>query len=267
MDAMLKTAVRAAREAGELIRRAARDVSALAVRSKQVNDFVSEVDTAAERTILAILRADWPDHEVLAEESGLSGAAAGVDGWQWIVDPLDGTTNFLHGVPQYAVSIALRRGRALALAVVNDPLKGELFTATRGGGAFLNGQRISVSEPRELHQCLIGTGIPFRNQASLDQYVAMLRDLSHRTAGLRRIGAAALDLAYVACGRFDGFWELDLLPWDMAAGALLIAEAGGLVGDVDGGPDYLERCNLVAGNAVTFPALVELCRATRPARP
>jgi myo-inositol-1(or 4)-monophosphatase len=263
MEAMLQTAIRAARQAGELIRRAAHDVAALEVRSKRRNDFVSEVDTAAEAVILAVLRGAYPAHQFLAEESGASGEAGRASGHQWIVDPLDGTTNFLHGVPQYAVSIALRREGALALAAVYDPLKDELFTATRGGGAFLNGRPISVSTPRPLNECLVATGIPFRNPASLDQYLAMLRDLSHKTAGVRRFGAAALDLAWVACGRFDGFWELDLMAWDMAAGALLISEAGGQVGDLDGGPGYLERCSLLAGNATVYAYLVELARTTR----
>jgi len=264
VDAMLQTAIQAARAGGELIRRASQDLAAVAVRSKGRNDFVSEVDTASERAILGILRGAYPDHEVLAEESGLSGKGGGADGYTWIVDPLDGTTNFLHGASQYAVSIALMHRRALLLAAVYDPITEELFTATRGGGAHLNGRRIAVSEPRPLDEWLVGTGIPFRNLASLDQYLAMLRDLSHKTAGIRRFGAAALDLAYVACGRFDGFWEMDVMAWDMAAGALLIGEAGGLVGDLEGRPDYLEKCQVIAGNPSVFAYLVELSQATRP---
>jgi myo-inositol-1(or 4)-monophosphatase len=231
------------------------------VRSKLHNDFVSDVDTSAEATILQALRSAYPDHEILAEEGGLSGPG-GTGEYQWIVDPLDGTTNYLHGLPQYAVSIALLHRRVLTRAVVYDPLKEELFTATRGGGAWLNGARISVGAGRRLDEWVLGTGIPFRNPASLDRYLAMLRDLSHKTAGIRRFGAAALDLAYVACGRFDGFWELDIRPWDTAAGALLVTEAGGLVADADGRPDYLERGSIIAGSPGVFSYLVELSRAS-----
>jgi myo-inositol-1(or 4)-monophosphatase len=239
------------------------------VRSKHLNDFVSEVDCAAEAAILQVLREAYPGHAILAEESGLSGAGGAAPQYQWIVDPLDGTTNFLHGLPQFAVSIALLHEGGLAQAAVYDPLRDELFTATRGGGAFLNGRQISVSPERDLNACLLGTGIPFHNPPSLDKYVAMLRDLSHRTAGIRRMGAAALDLAYVACGRFDGFWEIDIRPWDMAAGALLITEAGGLVADIEGQPSYLERGSIIAGSPAMFAHLVEVSRATggRPPPP
>ncbi len=262
MDPMLNAAVEAARRAGTIIREASRDRRGLVVRSKLHNDFVSEVDTSAEAAILRALREAYPGHEVLAEEGGLSGPGGPGREYQWVVDPLDGTTNFLHGLPQYAVSIALLHRRVLTQAVVYDPLKEELFTATRGAGAWLNGARISVSVERGLDECVIGTGIPFRNEASLDRYVAMLRDLSHKTAGIRRFGAAALDLAYVACGRFDGFWELDIRPWDMAAGALLVTEAGGRVADADGGPDYLDRGSIVAGSPSVFSYLLQLSQAS-----
>jgi len=261
METMLTTAVEAARKAGAIILAAARDTTTRTVRSKHRNDFVSDVDCAAEVAILDTLRGAYPRHQILAEESGLSGAVAE---YQWIVDPLDGTTNFLHGLPQFAVSIALQRGPELVLAVVLDPLKDELFTAMRGDGAQLNGEPISVSPARDLNECVIGTGIPFRNEASLDKYVSMLRDISHRTAGIRRFGAAALDLAYVACGRFDGFWELDIKPWDMAAGALLIEEAGGKVADVDGQPNYLGHGSIIAGSPSAFAYLEALSRATGP---
>ncbi len=264
MDRMLETAVDAARAAGAIIRAGARDVSGLAVRSKRSNDFVSEVDTAAEAAILRALREAYPNHQVLAEESGLSAPESAGSEYQWIVDPLDGTTNFLHGIPQYAVSIALLHHREPIRGVVYDPLKDEVFTAARGGGAFLNGVAISVSPERALSACVVGTGIPFRNEASLDKYVAMLRDVSHKTAGIRRLGAAALDLAYVACGRFDGFWELDLRPWDIAAGALLVTEAGGRVADVEGRPDYLRHGSILAGSPGVFAYLRELSRVTGP---
>ena len=262
MDPMLNVAVEAARRAGTIILEGSRNLGGLVVRAKLPNDFVSEVDTSAEAAILRLLREAYPDHEILAEEVGRSGPGGHGREYQWIVDPLDGTTNFLHGVPQYAVSIALLQRRVPTHAVVYDPVKEELFTATRGAGAWLNGARISVGAERKLEECVIGTGIPYRNEASLDMYLAMLRDLSHKTAGIRRMGSAALDLAYVACGRFDGFWELDLRPWDMAAGALLVTEAGGRVADADGGPDYLDEASIIAGSPGVFSYLVELSRAS-----
>ncbi len=262
MHPMLETAVSAAEAAGNVIREAALDVTKLAVEAKRLNDFVSEVDYAAEAAILRILREAYPDHGVVAEESGPSSLTAEVTPeYRWFVDPLDGTTNFLHGIPQYAVSIALAHHGALEQAVVYDPVKQEQFTASRGQGAFLNGKRIHVSVGRVLNECLIGTGIPFRNESALDPYLAMLRNLTHTTAGIRRAGSAALDLAYVACGRFDGFWEMGLYAWDMAAGALLITEAGGQVGDLQGEPGYLDRGDIIAGNTLVFPHLVRLSKS------
>ncbi len=259
MHPMLNTAIKAARKAGAIISRASQDLDKLTIERKRQNDFVSEVDHAAERAIIDILRDAYPEHGILAEESGLSGNKSGKPTeYQWIVDPLDGTTNFLHGLPQYAVSIALAKKGGLEQAVIYDPTRNELFSASRGGGAFLNDRRIRISKTRELADALIGTGFPFRDFNHLGPYMAMFRELTQKTVGLRRPGAASLDLAYVACGRYDGFFEIGLAPWDMAAGALLIVEAGGLVGDLSGEPGYLESGNILAGNTRIFSQLVQL---------
>jgi len=257
MHPMLNIAVRAARRAGSIINRAARNLDIVAIKEKAVNDFVSEVDREAEQAIIRTLHEAYPDHSILAEESGASGKSD----YQWIVDPLDGTTNFLHGFPQYAVAIALRHRGVVTQAVVYDPSRNDLFTATRGRGAYLNDQRMRVSKRARLKASLIGTGFPFRQLDHLDVYLAVLRDMMRGAAGVRRAGSAALDLAYVAAGRLDGFWEFGLSPWDMAAGALLITEAGGLVSDLAGESNYLKTGNIVAGSPKVF---VELLKALAP---
>ena len=254
---MLNIAVRAARRAGNIINRAARNLDIVIVKEKAASDFVTEVDHEAEQAIIRTLREAYPDHSILAEESGASGRSD----YQWIVDPLDGTTNFLHGFPQYAVSIALRHKGIVTQAVIYDPSRNDLFTATRGRGAYLNDQRMRVSKRVQLRSSLIGTGFPFRQFDHLDVYVAALREMMRGAAGVRRAGSAALDLAYVAAGRLDGFWEFGLSPWDMAAGALLITESGGLVGDLAGENRYFETGNIVAGNPRIF---VELLKALSP---
>ncbi len=253
MHPMLSTAVKAARRAGGIINRASRNLDILSVTQKAINDFVSEVDHEAEQAIIKALLDAYPHHSILAEESG----AAGNSEFQWIIDPLDGTTNFLHGFPQYAVSIALAHRRVLTQAVIYDPVRNDLFTATRGHGAYLNDHRLRVSKRIKLQQSLIGTGFPFREFAHIDTYLAMFRDLTQKTTGLRRAGAATLDLAYVAAGRLDGFWEFGLGAWDMAAGSLLITEAGGLVGDLEGNSGYLESGNIIAANPKIFSQLVQ----------
>ena len=255
---MLGIAVRAARRAGAIINRAARDVDLLPVTRKRHNDFVTEVDRAAEQAVIEILRRAYPDHAILAEESGAQPGRTGESEYTWIIDPLDGTTNFIHGFPQYAVSVALRHKGILTQAVIYDPTKNELFTATRGRGAYLDERRIRVSKRVQLNEALIGTGFPFRDLQSLDEYLAMFRELTTRTAGIRRAGAAALDVAYVAAGRLDGFWEMGLSPWDMAAGALLVQEAGGLVGDFRGEADYLASGRIVCGNPKIFAQLLHV---------
>jgi myo-inositol-1(or 4)-monophosphatase len=257
MHPMLNTAVKAARKAGALISRASFDVDKLTIRSKDKNDFVSEVDHAAEDAIISVLREAYPDHGFLAEESGYHDKQAE---YLWVIDPLDGTTNFLHGLPQYCVSIALMHKNVGTQAVVFDPNRNELFTASKGAGAYLNDRRIRVSKGDRLDNALIGTGFPFREVVNLDDYVRMLKNVMRTCSGVRRPGAAALDLAWVACGRLDGFWELGLSPWDMAAGAILIREAGGLVGDLDGDEKYHESGRIVAGNAKLFSPLLQLLK-------
>ncbi len=223
MQPTLHIAIRAARAAGRILLRYAHQIDRIPVQTKRYNDFVSEVDRQAEAAIIRELQAKFPHHAILAEETGAQGKGE----FEWIIDPLDGTTNYLHGFPQFAVSIALRRRGRLLCGLVYDPLREELFTAARGEGAQLNNRRIRVSERRSLEGALIGTGFPFRDHRYLDPYLEMLKTLVQTTAGVRRPGAAALDLAYVACGRTDGFWELGLAAWDMAAGVLLMQEGGG----------------------------------------
>ncbi len=257
MHPMLNIAVKAARRAGNIIVRASDNLDALTVRHKSLNDLVSEVDRAAEDAIIDVLKTAYPDHAILAEESG----AAGDSEYCWIIDPLDGTTNFLHGFPVYAVSIAMTHKGVLTHAVVYDPMRNDLFTASRGGGAFLNDRRIRVSKRDKLIDCLIATGFPFRMFEHTDAYMGMMKDFMRKTAGIRRPGAAALDLANVAAGRMDGFWEIGLSPWDMAAGALLVQEAGGLVGNLQGNDGYLESGNIVAASPRIFPQMLEVIGA------
>ena len=235
---MLTTAVKAARKAGNIINRGARDIDLLKVDTKGPKDFVSEIDRAAEAAIVQTLLGAYPDHAILAEEGTAKGENEKAE-HVWIIDPLDGTTNFLHGFPQYCVSIALSHKGIVTQGVIYDPVRNDLFTATRGRGAFLNDRRMRVSKRTHLRDCLIGTGFPFRDGSFLDQYLAMMKAMIQQTAGLRRPGAAALDLAYVAAGFYDGFWEVGLNPWDVAAGSLLVLEAGGLIGDLAGDENYL----------------------------
>ena len=254
MQPLLNIAVRAARRAGEIIVRSMNRLESLTIASKGRNDFVTEVDQAAEQDIIATVRRHYPQHAFLAEESGSSGDSEVV----WIIDPLDGTTNFVHGYPVFAVSIACQvRGR-LEHAVVYDPLRTELFTASRGGGAHLDNHRIRVSKARTLEGSLVATGFPYRaNTRYLDYSMAMLRAVIEQAAGVRRPGSAALDLAYVAAGRTDAFWEIGLAPWDTAAGTLLIQEAGGRIGTLTGA-EYQQAGHIVAGTPKVYAALLEL---------
>lgn len=254
MHPMLNIAVKAARRAGNLIYRATDKIDHLTVTKKSHADFVSEVDRAAEQTIIQTLLEAYPDHAILAEESGAHGESEYV----WIIDPLDGTTNFLHGVPQFAVSIALQHKGVLTQAVVYDPTKNELFTATRGRGAFLNDKRIRVTKRVNLADSLIGTGFPYTKFEHMDAYMGILRDLMQQTAGLRRPGAASLDLAWMAAGRYDGFYETGLKPWDIAAGCLLITEAGGMVSDLSGRDGHLKSGHICAGNPDIHPQLLKV---------
>ena len=254
MHPILNVALKAARRAGQIINRASLDIGQLKVNVKQQSDYVTEVDRAAEIAIIEMIRETYPTHGILAEESGATGSESE---YQWIIDPLDGTTNFIHGFPQYAVSIGIAHKGAMAHAVVYDPNRNELFSASKGAGAFLNDKRIRVSKRAKLAEALIGTGFPYRVFDHVDTYISIFRDLTQKTSGLRRPGAASLDLAYVACGRLDGFWEFGLSPWDTAAGSLLITEAGGLVGDLSGEQNYLVTGNVVAGSPKVFSQLLQ----------
>lgn len=254
---MLNIAIKAARAAGTIINRAALDVESVRVSKKMENDFVTEVDQASENTIIETLLNAYPDHGILAEESGRTHGNPHAE-HLWIIDPLDGTTNFIHGFPFYCVSIALQSRGRLEQAVVYDPTRNDLFTSTRGRGAFLNDRRLRVSKRIRLKECLISTGFPFRDGDDFNAYLSMMSQVMTRTAGLRRPGAAALDLAYVAAGFSDGFFETGLHPWDMAAGALLVTEAGGLVGNFTGEADFLQQRECLAANPKIYGQLVTL---------
>ena len=257
MHPILNIAVKAARRAASIINRASLDIDKLTVAVKQQSDFVTEVDKAAEVAIIEVLQEAYPAYGILAEESGNAGTAADAE-YQWIIDPLDGTTNFIHGFPQYAISIGLAHKGVMQHGLVFDPNRNELFTASKGGGAFMNEKRIRVSKRIRLDAALIGTGFPYRMFDHVDSYLAIFKDIAQKTAGMRRPGAATLDLAWVACGRMDGFWELGLAPWDMAAGALLVSEAGGLVGDLSGEAAYMTTGNIVGGNPKIFSQLLQV---------
>jgi myo-inositol-1(or 4)-monophosphatase len=254
--ALLNIAIRAARNAGEIIVRSMNRLESLQITSKGRNDFVTEVDKAAEAEIIGHIRKHYPKHSFLAEESGET-QGADTD-TVWIIDPLDGTTNFLHGFPVFSVSIACQHRGKLEHAVIYDPISQEIFSASRGSGAHLDNHRIRVSKQRGLEGALVGTGFPYRsNMLHIDAYLAMMRAVMEQTSGIRRPGSAALDLAYVAAGRTDAFWEIGLKPWDTAAGTLLIQEAGGRVGTLTGGT-YTQGGNIIAGSPKAYDALVEL---------
>lgn len=253
MHPMLNTAIRAARAGGQVIARHIHQIDSLNITTKARNDFVSEVDHLAEREIIKILSRAYPDHGFLAEESGSREGSE----FTWIIDPLDGTTNFLRGIPHYAVSIGLQQNGRLEQGVIYDPVKDELFSATRGAGAKLNNGRIRVSGLSELEGAVLGTGTPFREDQNVDIYLHTLRAMLRDTAGIRRAGSAALDLAYVAAGRLDGYWEFGLKPWDMAAGLLILQEAGGLTGDVYGGQDHFSSGDILCGSPRVYKAMQE----------
>ncbi len=276
MHPMLNVAVKAARRAGTIINRASLSLERLQVARKQQNDFVTEVDRSAEQAIIETLQTAFPTHHFLAEESGRlnhNGEVVGTVSWNelledaknseedqyvWIIDPLDGTTNFIHGFPQYAVSIALAVNGVIQQGVIYDPSRDELFTATKGAGAYLDSRRLRVGNQIKLADCLIGTGFPYRADQDLDGYLDVFAKMTKHCAGLRRPGAAALDLAYVAAGRFDGFFERDLKPWDMAAGVLIVQESGGLVGTYSGDETFMESGEIMAANPKIFGQMVSL---------
>jgi len=256
MHALLNVAVMAARRAGAVLGRNFNKRDKLTIEKKGHNDFVSSADIAAERAIIDVIHKHYPDHAILAEESGSQGESDHV----WIIDPLDGTTNYLHGFPVYAVSIGLQINGRLEHAVVYDPMREELFTASRGEGAQLDGRKIRVSGNTDLEHALIGTGFPYRQADNeLEPYLSMLGKVVKNTSGVRRPGAAALDLCYVACGRLDAFWETGLQPWDLAAGTLIIREAGGMISALDGAENHLETGHVLTGTPKIYRDLAKLC--------
>jgi myo-inositol-1(or 4)-monophosphatase len=257
MQPMVNIALRAARKAGEIIARAAEQTERLKIETKGTNDFVTDIDRAAEREIVYHIQKAYPDHAILGEESGLSDE--GNSDYQWVIDPLDGTTNFVRGIPHYCVSIACLHKGVIEHAVILDPIRQEEFTASRGRGAQLNGRRIRVSNLTSLEGALLGTGIPYKNRNDhlIPAYTASIAAVASQSAGIRRAGAAALDLAYLAAGRLDGFWEVGLNKWDIAAGILLIKEAGGLVSDFQGGNQFYEDGNIVAANPKVLKPLLQ----------
>ena len=256
MEPMLSIAVRAAERAGNYIVRESLNVDRLDIEEKTPNDFVTDVDRTSEQMIIEALQKTYPDHGFICEESGEIKADAE---YVWLIDPLDGTTNFVRGIPHYCISIACLQNGKVIHAAVHDPVRRETFSASRGRGAYVNGRRMRVRASKGLDGALLGTGIPFsaRNEKFVEPYMATLAELLPQTAGVRRAGAAALDLAYVAAGRFDAFWEAGLSQWDIAAGVLLIQEAGGLVGDFKGGHEFLTTGNIVAGSPKTFKSVLQ----------
>lgn len=254
-DQFLTTAAAAARRAGKIILRNLGRLGTGDIQTKQAFDFVTKVDRLAENTVMETLQAAFPGHVFLAEETRRD---KGEGHYRWIIDPLDGTTNYIHGFPMFAVSIALEREGKIILGVIFDPLKNELYTAAKGRGAFLNGSLLCVSEVKSLPEALIATGFPFRRKAMTDIYLRALKRVFVEISDIRRAGSAALDLAYVAAGRLEGFFELNLSPWDIAAGSLLIIEAGGVVTDFSGGRDFLSTGNIVAGNPFLQPGILKL---------
>ena len=259
---LLNIAIRAARQAGNVIARNVDRFDAFTVSEKATNDFVTEIDRVAEQRIIDTIRRSHPDHAFLAEESG----AQGRSDFEWIIDPLDGTTNFVHGFPHVAVSIAVRHRGRIEHGVVFDPLRQELFTASRGSGAQVNDRRIRVATRNSLKGALLGSGFPFRELDRIDSYLEALKALISGAAQFRRSGSAALDLAYVAAGRLDGFWELGLAPWDIAAGALLVQEAGGIVAEPSGGNDYMSTGDVTAANPKVLRAMLRTIGPPLPER-
>lgn len=269
MHPMLNTAIKAARRAGTIINRASLDLEQVKVAVKGPRDLVTEVDQAAEAAIIDVLQTAYPDHAILAEESGQQGGPDGDEPpeFMWIIDPLDGTTNFVHGFPDYAVSIALAHRGQITQAVVYDPTRNELFTATRGAGAFLNDRRIRASRRTRLSDALVGASFPAATNEELLRWSRLFGQVSAATAGTRRIGSSVLDLAWVAAGRLDAWYGVNLKPWDLAAGSLLVLEAGGLVGDFAGEQTWMESGRIVAGGAKLFPQVLNLLAPMRPASP
>lgn len=254
MHPFVNIAVKAARKAGDYIVRASEHVNDISAKLKQPHDYVTEVDQTAEEIIIDTIKYSYPDHSILAEESGAIDTGAE---YEWIIDPLDGTTNFIHGMPHFAVSIAIRQGNRIEHGVIYDPMRQELFTASRGAGAQMNNRRMRVSQQAHFDKALLGTGFPLKEPQLLEPYLNTFNKVIPLVTGIRRGGSAALDLAYVACGRFDGYWEMGLHVWDIAAGVLMVREAGGLVSDLQGGESHLKSGNILAGNPKIFKQLLK----------
>ena len=260
---MLTTAVKAARRAASIINRASFDLEQIKVEQKDQNDFVTEVDREAEAAIIDVLLTTYPDHAILAEESGASNGLNDSSENVWIIDPLDGTTNFIHGFPCYCISIALQQNGVVTHGLVYDPAANNLYTASKGGGAYLNNRRIRVSKTDRLSKALIGTGFAGRKKDpdALKAFLKMFEVMTMNAQAVRRPGSAALDLANVACGHYDGYYEKDLKIWDIAAGALLVAESGGIVSDFEGEGDYLKSGNIIAGSPRIFAQMLPLLQS------
>lgn len=263
MEPTIHIALRAARKAGDMIVQASERLDLVKVKQKEANDYVTNVDHASEKEIIFHIQKAWPDHNILSEEAGHIPGKSGSSETTWIIDPLDGTTNFMRGIPHYAISIACVVNNRIEHAVVYDPVRREEFTASRGKGAALNGRRIRTSQQPNFNGALLGTGIPYRagQQPSMEGYMTCLEHFASNGSGIRRAGSAALDLAYVAAGRLDAFWEIGLRQWDVAAGLLLIQEAGGRVADFGGGDKCLETGNIVSGNPKLFKELLVVVNA------
>ncbi|NVJ59795.1 MAG: inositol monophosphatase [Gammaproteobacteria bacterium] len=258
MHPLLTIAVRAARAAADTITRAAENIDKVKADVKGRNDFVTDADRNAEYRIIETIQKTHPNHGFFAEESGQTGNNSEVE---WVIDPIDGTTNFIRGIPHYAISIAAQIKGKIEVGVVYDPVREELFTASRGNGAQLNGKRIRVANATNLEQCLLATGFPFRSMEQFDNYMTLFGKLYPKVSEMRRAGSAALDLAYLAAGRFDGFWEFGLKWWDIAAGSLLVTEAGGIMGDLQGNPNFKNANSLLAANPKIFKAILAASKA------
>ncbi len=259
MQPLLNIAIRAARTAGDFIVRKMNKLPDLHIETKSPNDFVTEVDRQAEERIIETLLKAYPNHGILAEESG---EVKGSEDYRWIIDPLDGTTNYLHGFPHFAVSIACQHKGRLQHAVIYDPMKQELFSASRGDGATMNNRRMRVTSIKSTQGSLLGTGFPFKHRDQLDTFLKQFNEFFATASDVRRAGSAALDLAYVAAGRLDGYWEADLQAWDIAAGALIVREAGGIVGDYNGDEHYLDNGQVIAGNPKIFSEMLRKIQLT-----
>jgi myo-inositol-1(or 4)-monophosphatase len=256
-EQMLKTAMEAAKIGGTILRNGFGTIRQDQIGLKGTGDFVSELDHQSEQAIIQHIKKTFPDHSVLAEESGQAGEPSSI---QWCIDPLDGTANYVQEIGHFSISIAVLKGNSVLLGVIYDPMRDEMFHAVRNEGAFLNSQKIRVSEKNDFSRAMLTTGFPWRSRPHLDSYLSSFKDIFLKSAGVRRMGSAALDLSYTACGRFDGFWEMGLKSWDISAGILMVKEAGGVVSDFNGGDNTMNSGNVVASNHRLHPVIVNITR-------